>query len=648
MKARGGQATLALLALAGALVGLVFFGRFEPARTALWQALSPAAAAGLVLLASLSAGDAALAISRRIFTLLAGLSSAAGPAALDEAVLLGIPVLGSAVAAAAWAGLPLELCALLLSLAGAGAGLLRLRRRHPFGALRPDAWQVALLGPPLLLALLAAITPVASPDELIYKLAVPRQYLLWGRMIEMPLHSHSYFPAGSALASLPALVISGGIAAKLLHFGAFVAALCAVLRLARRIAPESATWLAAVLAWTPALILVAGWAWPDWIVLGLLLVSYERWRAFLQSGGGGDAAGAAASLAGALACKYTALPWLAAFLPIAAWQLRKSSLPKAKLALAAAATLALFGGFFYLRNFVWTGSPVAPFLLPGPPRIGHFRTPTLWGGWAGLLHGDDILDPGIIDDSLGILLPLSALLSPLALGGPLRKHRDLFAIGALQLAAFVTFSPLSRLLATACVPLALLGAAASAEAVRRAPAAVRVLFACGAAVALAGQLLLVAYTLVVGYDFLPYVVGSEKAEAYLLRTRGFARTYAWITAHTPEESRVLLLGETRTYYLDRPAVAGGNLDGPRIARYLEGFPDPEAFRRETARLGVSYVLVNRTRYRVATGADTLAPLDREIVLEVAPATDRMLREFLGTRCRPAFSDGDYALYEILP
>ena len=628
----------------GALLGFVYFGRFEPARTALWQIVSPAAAAGLLLLACLAAGDATLAVSRKIVHLSAGLPGDAPRAPVHEAVLVGIPVLGTAVGAAAWAGLPLSASAILLSLAGAAAGLFGLWRRRPLTAPRAGALDVVLLGPPLAVALLSAITPVASPDELIYKLAVPRQYLMWGRMVEMPLHSHSYFPAGSALAALPALVISGGIAAKLLHYGAFLAALAALMKLARRLAPGSAAWLVAAVAWTPALIIVAGWAWPDWIVLGLLLVSCEKWRRFMETGSGADAAAVAAALAGALACKYTALPWLAAFAPIALWQLRGSGRSRAKIALSAAAILVLFGGFFYVRNLAWTGSPVAPFLQPSPPKVGHFRTPTMWGGWAGLLHGDDIFDPGIIDDSLGILLPLAALLSPLALAGERRKHWDLFAIGALQLVVFVTFSPLSRLLVTACVPLALLGAAALTEAVAASPAAVRRLLAAAAAVALTGQLLLAGYTQVIGYDFLPYVVGSEKTEAYLLRTQGYARTYAWISAHTPEESRIFLLGETRSYYVDRPVVAGGNLDGPRIAAYLARFNGPDAFGRELTRLGVTHVLWNRSRYRIGHGPATA--LEREVLLEVEPATDRMLREFLATRCKPAFSDGDFALYVV--
>ena len=42
------------------------------------------------------------------------------------------------------------------------------------------------------IAFIEAITPVSSPDELVYKLAIPHAWQLYGRMIELPLNSNSY------------------------------------------------------------------------------------------------------------------------------------------------------------------------------------------------------------------------------------------------------------------------------------------------------------------------------------------------------------------------------------------------------------------------------------------------------------------------
>lgn len=640
------SAVVALVAAAlGIFLSLVYFGRFAPAAAALRQVASPTAAALLVLLASFAAGEAGLRVGRSVFSRVASLPRGGSPASIDETVLVGVPLFGTLLGAIAWIGLPLEAAATLLALVGAGAGALLLWRRRPFGGASFSSWRIALLLPPVALAWAGAITPVGSPDELIYKLAVPRQYLLWGGMVELPLHSHSYFPAALSLSSIAALAISGGIAAKIVHFGLFLAALAAVARLARRLDPAASDWPVAVVAWTPALLLVAGWAWPDWTVLALLLVSYERWDRFRERATAEDAAGMTLALAAAAGCKYTALPWLCVFVPLAAWQLRRAPLPRARLAFAAGALLAVFGGFFYARNLVWTRSPVAPFLLPDSPQIGHFRSNAALGGWAGLFRGEDVLDPSIIDDSLGILLPLSALLSPFALFGAGRRYRDLFALGAVQFVGLVTFAPLSRLSVTALVPLALLGASICARAARDSPALLRGALRAAAAVALVGQILLVLYIQVVSFEFFPYIVGSETAERYLLRTQSWARTYAWISARTPPESRFLLLGEARTYYLERPAIAGGNLDGPRVARFLSRYPDPESFDRELHRLGVTHVLVNRAQYLVGLAAGRTA-YDREVLLEVPPATGRMIAELLAARARPVFADGPYAVYAL--
>ena len=92
-----------------------------------------------------------------------------------------------------------------------------------------------LLVIPILIAVVEAITPVNSPDELVYKLAVPHAYDMAGRMFEMPLSSHSYITMALQLADLAALVIGGGIAAKLVHLALYFAALAIIRRLTQSI-----------------------------------------------------------------------------------------------------------------------------------------------------------------------------------------------------------------------------------------------------------------------------------------------------------------------------------------------------------------------------------------------------------------------------
>src|SRR5262249_6244946 len=150
----------------------------------------------------------------------------------------------------------------------------------------------------------------------------------------------------------------------------------------------------------------------------------------------------------ALASKYSAAPWLLVFAAAVLPSLARLGVPRARTAASAALVVFLSGGFFYVRNAAWTGSPVAPFLAGGGPRMAHFRGETGLSGWEELLRGYDVLHPGIVDDALGVALPLCVLASPFALRAR-RRYRDLFVIGAVQLVAFVAFSPTSRLMLTA-------------------------------------------------------------------------------------------------------------------------------------------------------------------------------------------------------
>src|SRR5688572_13458732 len=187
----------AFLALAAAgVLSVVFFGRFEPAATVLLRLGRPLAAAALVLLASLCCGALAVVAARALVKKASRIADRpSAPVALPDCLFVGIPVYGTLLGAIAVTGVPLEFSAILITLLLAVGGGLVLNRRRPALSLSLtlSAWDVALLGPPIAIAFLAATTPVASPDELVYKLAVPQAYRLHGGMVELPLNSHSYF-----------------------------------------------------------------------------------------------------------------------------------------------------------------------------------------------------------------------------------------------------------------------------------------------------------------------------------------------------------------------------------------------------------------------------------------------------------------------
>ena len=576
---------IGLALLFGAVFAAVFLSRLPSVGAAIARLPQPMVAAVLVLLAAYAAGRAALAMARAIFRRVGGLrdDAAATDAGATSVLLIGLPAFGTAVALIAWTGVAIHLAILLFTVALAALGAWLLVRSPPrFG--RVGGWDAVLLGPPIAIALLGALSPVNSPDELIYKLGVPKAYLLFGGMIDLPLNSYSYASNALSHVSLAALALSGGLAAKLAHAGLFVAALVVLRRLGDRLAPGSGPWVAAVMAWTPALMLIAGWAWSEWGVLALLMLSYLGWLELQERPSASAAALVVCALAGAAAIKYTALPWILVFAVLASVRIARGGLggrpasPGAiearlgPLLAAAALSMAALGAFFYLRNWLWSGSPVAPFLLSGAPAIENYRSQGALAGWQELLLGYDIVHTGIVDDALGVLLPVCALLAPF---GALRHRaaRDLFWIGLAPLPFLIAVAPTSRLMLGSAAPLAVVGAIYLAESWRAiASGVVRSIVALAAGFALAMQLALVVFVVVTSYDPFEVLVGSETEAAYFARMRAYTRSYQWIAENTPPESRVMLIGENRSYALERATYSAGNFDGARLAAFSAAMP----------------------------------------------------------------------------
>jgi hypothetical protein len=624
---RHGVAAAAIL-IAGGGFTLLFLHRFRAASNLLFGELArPLAAAAIVTLAVLAAGFVAIAIARRVF------GARGGDVSAIDALLIGYPIFGTLTGAMAWISTAPIVPVTLVAAACGAIALLRRRVVVRVGA--PSL----LLVVPIVLAIVGAITPANSPDELIYKLAVPQQYLLHGRMLELPLSSNSYLILATNLTDLAALAIGGPVAAKLARLLLYFAALAALQRFGRRIAGDGATWITAVVAWCPTLMVIAGWAWNEWAVIGLLVVALERFERWLDLRDASDAAIAFAAAGCAAATKYTALPFLLAFGVLVLVRMRD-----AKLLARAALIVALFGGFFYARNAVWTGSPFAPLFLPNSPRIDNYRSGGRFSGFTDLAHGYDIVDPNLLDESLGILLPLAAIASLALLGRRDRVARDLLIAGGVQLPILLVIAPASRNMIGGVLPLAIAGAMLLAEVWRRSPRAIRIVLGGGAAVALAAQLVLV-MNVFATLDVIPYLGGSESAAQYLARTRHFAKPFGWIAASTPDDARILLLGELRTLYLPRQAVSASNLDGPRIAAWLAGFRTSDALRAELRRQGITHVLIGPD-YRI--GGPPPGIIEKETLLQLPPTTDAVLRAMLARDATLRYRDAGYLIFELLP
>lgn len=288
---------------------------------------------------------------------------------------LGLIVLGLGLAG--WLIRPLFF-ALMIALTAAAVPVLL-----PW--LRTVRWQqppklvASYLAITLGLALTLALAPPVAWDSLSYHLRGPQLYLEAGRIypdidvfsLNNPFLLEMLFMLGMALRS--------DAVAQLVHF-AFAPLLAgSVYWLATRFVRLAQGWTAVLLLFaTPMATLLAAWAYNDLALAFFTLmafVGYLHWR----EGGNGRWLIISGIFAGlTMSLKYTSfiVPLLLALL--IAWQLRRS--PRTIIAawLQFALPAVAVAIVWYIKNWVFTGNPVYPFVFGGD----------LWSDFRTVTHGN--------------------------------------------------------------------------------------------------------------------------------------------------------------------------------------------------------------------------------------------------------------------
>lgn len=487
-------------------------------------------------------------------------------------LLIGYPLFGTVLflvgllKISAWTVVP----ALVVCAAGGVALLLRryADTERTSVALPPWNWSVLAIAIILGCAIVEAQAPASSLDELTYHLAVPHTWVLEGRVVELPLNSHSYFPFGiGAVDVLPLLLLGasdGSVASHLLHLFAAVATIVLIAR-------RTQSWLAtAAVATTPALALTAGWSLVEWPLAGQFVALYIA----LESD---DRDTASAATAAGLLTKYTFAPFA-----LVAWAVKRR-MPR---------WTVVVGGVFLLYNLVRTGNPVAPFFEAAAPAVSQFRE---------LALADYIFEGTFVDEALGAsMLTLSVFTSGAVAAASI----------ALAIALFL-LAPSARIL----VPFLIAPAISAAPALRKRAVAVLV----GAAVVV--QTFLVVWFTHRG-DAFSLLAGTATEQEHLRKQRVSYATTEWINATLPKRSRPLVIGQSESFWFSHPTRAVGNFDGPRMSAYL-ALKTPEALRQRLRADGITHVVL--VSLPVATSSPRRAE-ERRTTL--SPPAQRMLSQTL--------------------
>lgn len=512
---------------------------------------------------------------------------------------------------------------------------------------------------PIFLTMFVLTTPPVMYDVLHYHLAFPEQWLRAGSFIEFPRESFSYYPSAHGMLFSYALAAIGPWGANAINWWMGLMSALAAAELSRRYAGPMATpWAAASFLLTPAVLEISGYATADLTVAawtgGALLFLLRKDGAFpnqMEMLMGGFFVGSAAA-AKYLAMATVCLPLMLVLIYLGLRdRIRWKTLATGIAFLLVGLGLSL--GPWLLRNMVWAGNPVYPYL--------H----AVFGGDSSSLDlGRELERTMDISASTGkqLMLSMFALIrrsfNPRLEGGVLGSHWLILLIAA---AGFSSISrlkwPLWIFLMTGCVTWGFL-----VQYVRfLLPALVA-----GAALAGGGMAVLLGEvgplarrSIVALFIFLfswsttvlatPFfsqrlAVVCGQLDELEFRKNWDSRTDAlgFIQRSLPEHAVLLLVGELRSFGLNRRVFVDGPYHRPLLVDLAQNCDSAEALAEELRDLGVTHLLVNRREMPRLAGL-------RKVPDYWSPAgvlERRLLDDFFKHELRPLFEKDGVGVYRL--
>jgi 4-amino-4-deoxy-L-arabinose transferase-like glycosyltransferase len=497
------------------------------------------------------------------------------------------------------------------------------------------------------LGCLIALMPPIAWDAQTYHLVVPRYALERGQIAAPPDIVYFSFPSLGEMLFLAAMLLKGDSAAQVLHFGFFLLMLGATLAFALHYFTARVAWLAgALLAAVPSLLSVATWAYVDLVLTFYTFMAFYAWMLAVERN---DPRwfGLAGALAGfSISVKYTA-----AIVPLALIgliMLRRRFDLKALSAFAVGSAVA---APYYIRNWLFTGNPVYPFVFGGS-YWDAFRTQWFSRFGTGLMNepiqlflapwNATILGAEGAAGYAATIGPLLLMLLPLLLVArtphtsrlPFHVSRNLLFF-SFCLYLFWLFGVASsklllqtRLLFPAFPALSLLGAIAF----ERLDALDLPQFSLQRFARLVMLLIFGLTGLSYALDFassdaLKYLAGAVPRDAYLTRhLGGYYVALKFVNANLPKDARVFFLWEPRSYYAERSSQPDAILDAWAHLRWR--YRDADSIAAALRARGYTHVFLSRAGldFMLQTGDDPISLEDVQVLEEFAA---RHLRQEYG-------------------
>jgi hypothetical protein len=459
-----------------------------------------------------------------------------------------------------------------------------------------------------------ALSPPKFYDVLDYHLGVPHQYILAGKIGYLPYSAISNYPLLIQMLYTLALIVKGGIAAKLTNYLIGVSAILTLYAIGKRFFKTPSPILAsAILASSPAFIeLLAvptadlGFLFYTLLFLLLLLLWWDK--------GGRSLLILAGVIAGlSLGTKYTAILYSlglgGAFVFIKSTRRRLLRGGLLHLLVFAGIAIAIFSPWL-IRNYLYTKNPIFP------------AGTTYFGGINWSPAHEKQLTETTRNKVVSTGSPLSIILLPL----DLTLHSERFGtIGSNPGLVFLIFLPLliflhlkknwvspllvlytggyftiwivsfqqTRFALPAFAALALVLSSQLSEVMGyhfgRITPLLRLLLV--GAMILGVPLLLSSHIKV--FDPIPYILGLEDETHYLERAIPSYPAMRYINEKLPGEGKVLFVGETRSYYLNHPLICVSAYNTHPLSKIVREAKDGKEIREKLREMGVRYILFNQ-------------------------------------------------------
>lgn len=449
------------------------------------------------------------------------------------------------------------------------------------------------------------LAPETFYDSMVYHLAVPQYWLFHHGLVDFPANFFSNYPYGAEIYFLNGLVWQGTESAKMLNGVSW--GLCALLAggWARELGGPKAGWLVLGLVLTLPLLAVNSWTSEveGFLCLAVLLFLYSLCRLVLEQEEPVWALATGLFAGLAFSTKYTALlPVGGSFLVLAFQKTGffKKARPRVWEILAGGCFLLL--GPWVLKNFTFTGNPFFPYLMSffsgrhlppgGYEQLLQEQHSRVAGGWSCLLLPWTLTMAN--PDSYNFCGPVALALLPFLFLFRLRHSvlKFLAALAPLLLASGLAVTHILRFNLPVFVLLYILAGVVLMGGERPAWGKSWAWAAGISAILCFGYLGAISRYY---YSSSGIWAGLQTRAEYMMgpgKITPYYDTAEWVNRNLPPGDRLLIAGDARGLYYERPFITNSVFDEQVLSRAAREETDGNGIARRLKELGVEDLVVN--------------------------------------------------------